>query len=208
MTAVASETWGPVFWQEEGRQQAAIVGPETRTCVAPVPRDVCFVGIQFTVGTSLRMADTTSFVDGGILLPDVRSRSFWLDGRRWKTPDADDAELLVDHLVRHGVIVRDPVVAEVLGGDRSALNLRTVERRFRAATGLTRGAAAQIERARTGARLLAGGSPVADVVERLGYYDEPHLARMLRRYVGRSAQQLRSGAGGAIGLDLAQRITS
>jgi hypothetical protein len=208
MTAVATETWGLVFWQEAGIPQAAIVGPETRTSVAPVPPEASFVGIQFTVGTSLRIADTTSLVDGGIPLPDVRSRSFWLDGRRWQTPGADDAELLVDHLVRHGVLVRDPVVTGVLRGDRSALSQRTVERRFRAATGLTRGDVAQIERVRIAAAMLAAGAPVHDVVEKLGYYDEPHLARMLRRYVGRSAQQLRTGAGGAIALDPAQCTTS
>jgi hypothetical protein len=208
MTAVASETWGLVFWREEGTPRAAIVGPESRTCVAPVPPEASFVGIRFTVGTSLRIADTTSLVDGGIPLPDVRSRSFWLDGRRWQNPDADDAELLVDRFVRHGVLVRDPVVTGVLRGDRSALSPRTVERRFRVATGLTRGAVAQIERVRTAAGMLAAGASVGHVVEKLGYYDEPHLARMLRRYVGRSAQQLRSGAGGAIALDPAQYTTS
>ncbi|MET0495971.1 MAG: AraC family transcriptional regulator, partial [Actinoplanes sp.] len=42
----------------------------------------------------------------------------------------------------------------------------------------------------------------------LGYFDEPHLARALRRYVGRTAGQLREGIGGAIALDLDQRLTS
>lgn len=160
------------------------------------------------MGTSLRIADTTSLVDGGIPLPDVRSRSFWLDGRRWQTPDADDAELLADRLVRHGVLVRDPVVIEAMRGQRSALSPRTVERRFRVATGLTRRTVAQIERVRTAAGMLAAGARVADVVGKLGYYDEPQLARMLRRYVGRSAEQLRAGAGGAIALDPAQYTTS
>ena len=208
MTAVASETWGLVFWQERGRPRAAIVGPESRTSVAPVPPEAGFVGIQFTVGTSLRVAEMTSLVDGGIPLPDVRSHSFWLDGRRWQTPDADDAEPLVDDLVRHGVLVRDPVVTAVLRGDRPALSPRTVERRFRGATGLTRGAVAQIERVRAAAGVLAAGGLVVDVVDKLGYYDEPHLARMLLRYVGRSAQQLREGAGGALALDPAQYTTS
>ena len=208
MTAVASETWGLVFWQEEGSPRAAIVGPESRTSVAPVPPEASFVGIQLAVGTSLRIADTTSLMDVGIPLPDVSFRSFWLDGRRWQTPDADDAELLVGHLVGHGVLFRDPVVTAVLRGDRPALSIRTVERRFRSATGFTRGAVAQIEGVRTAAGMLAGGARVEDIVEKLGYYDEPHLARMLRRYVGRSAQQLRSGAGGAIALDPAQYTTS
>ena len=106
------------------------------------------------------------------------------------------------------MIARDPVVTAVVRGDRPVLSSRTVERRFRAATGLTRGTIAQIERVRTASAMLATGERVADIVDRLGYFDEPHLARMLRRYIGRSAQQLRSGTGGAIGRDIAQRMRS
>jgi AraC-like DNA-binding protein len=96
----------------------------------------------------------------------------------------------------------------MLRGRRRAVSGRTVERRFRAATGLTRGAVRQIERARTAAQLLAAGDPAADVVAKLGYFDEPHLARALRSYVGRTAGQLRAGGGGAIALDRDQRLTS
>lgn len=206
MTAVATETVGLVFWQEDGRPQAAIVGPESRTSLAPVPPETSFVGIQFSVGTSLRFVDTVSLVDRAIALPDVRSHTFWLDGRRWQTPGSDDAEALVDRLVQHGVLARDPVVAAILRGDQSALSQRTVERRFRVATGLTRVAVAQIERVRAAAGMLMAGASVPDVVADLGYYDEPHLARMLRRYVGRSAQQLRAGTGDPIAL--AQGTTS
>ena len=208
MTSVASETWGLVFWQEEGTPQAAIVGPESSTAVAPVPREADFVGVQFSVGTSLRMANTASLVDRGISLPDVTARSFRLDGHRLPTPRPDDAEMLVGRLVRQGVLVRDPVVDAVLRGDNPMLSPRTVERRFRAAVGLSRGSVAQIERVRKAAELLAAGTSAADVVHGLGYYDEPHLARMLRRYVGRTAQQLRSGDGGAIALDLPHIATS
>ncbi|GAA2467161.1 hypothetical protein Ahu01nite_004380 [Winogradskya humida] len=55
---------------------------------------------------------------------------------------------------------------------------------------------------------LVDGGKTADVVAELGYFDEPHLARALRTYVGRTVRQLREGAGGAIALDLGQRPTS
>jgi hypothetical protein len=42
----------------------------------------------------------------------------------------------------------------------------------------------------------------------LEYFDEPHLARALRRYVGRTARRLREGTGGPIALDLDQPTTS
>jgi hypothetical protein len=56
--------------------------------------------------------------------------------------------------------------------------------------------------------LLAGGVPVGDVVPRLEYFDEPHLALALRRYVGHAARQLREGSCGAIALNLDQPTTS
>ncbi|WBB70108.1 helix-turn-helix domain-containing protein [Micromonospora sp. WMMD812] len=208
MTSVATASWGLVFWQCEGSAYAAVSGPETRTGAAPVPEGATFVGIEFAVGTSLRAIPTPALVDGGTDLPDATRRSFCVDGVRWETPGPDDAEALVDRLVRSGAVVRDPLVTEVRRGHRPAVSARTVERRFRSATGLTQGAIRQIERARTASALLAAGAPVADAVAQLAYFDEPHLARALQRYIGRTARQLREGAGGAIGLDLSQPTTS
>ncbi len=208
MTSVAGVRLGLVFWRQDGRAYAGITGPETRTGTAPVPEGAAFTGVEFAVGTSLRAVATPALVDGGIGLPDTTCRTFRLDGSRFETPGPDDAEALVGRLVRAGIVVRDPLVAEVLRGHRPALSGRTVERRFRAATGLTRGAVRQIERARAAARLLSAGDRAADVVAELDYFDEPHLARALRCYVGRTAGQLREGAGGAIALEVDQRLTS
>lgn len=208
MTSVATARWGLVFWKRGGGAWASITGPETRTGTAPVPEDATFVGIDFAVGTSLRAVATATLVDGGIELPDVTPGTFRLDGVRWETPGIDDAEALVDRLVRAGAVIRDPVVTEVGRGHRPAVSTRTVERRFREATGLTRGTVRQIERARRAATMLAAGSSVAGVVSELEYFDEPHLARALRRYVGRTARQLREGGGAAIALDLTQPATS
>ncbi|MHA7271554.1 helix-turn-helix domain-containing protein [Arthrobacter sp. HLT1-20] len=202
MTAVATETWGLVFWEQQGRAYAAATGPETQTTTAPVPEDAVFRGIQFAVGTSLRMTPTSMLVNSGIDLPETTRRRFWLDGHRWETPGSDDAEALVDRLVRYGVVVRDPTVTAVLSGRPVSTTDRTIERRFRAATGLSRGAVGQIERARTAAEQLASGATVADVVSVLGFFDEPHLARALRRYVGRTAGQLRGGMSGLLALSI------
>ncbi|WP_433165073.1 helix-turn-helix domain-containing protein [Kribbella sp. CA-247076] len=204
MTSVAGVRWGLVFWEQDGQAYAAITGPATRTSTAPVPEGASFTGIDFALGTSLRAVPTPALVDGGIELPDATRRTFRLDGARWAVPGSDDAEALVERLVRAGIVVRDPLVADVLRGHRPDVSGRTVERRFRAATGLTRGAVRQIERARTAAELLATGAAAADVVAKLDYFDEPHLARALRAYVGRTVRQLREGTGGAIGLDLGE----
>jgi hypothetical protein len=182
MTSVPTETWGLVFWKQDRH--------------------------QFAVGTSLRAVSPSALVDSRMTLPDVNRRRFRLDGGRWETPGADDAEALVGRLIRHGAVVRDPMVTGVLRGDPPAVTCRALERRFRAATGLTQGAVRQIQRARTAAVLLSSGEAVSDVAGTLGFYDEPHLSRALRRYVGRTARELREGVGGALALDPAQRTTS
>lgn len=65
-----------------------------------------------------------------------------------------------------------------------------------------------VDRDPLGAKGLAAGEPVSEVVAALGYYDEPHLARALRRYVGRTTRQLRLGEGGLLALETTQRVTS
>ena len=68
---------------------------------------------------------------------------------------------------------------------------RSVQRRVATATGLTQGGIRQIERARQAAILLGEGAAPLDVATRLGYYDQPHLARSLVRFIGRTATDLR-----------------
>lgn len=200
MTSVASETWGLVFWRRGRSAFAAVTGPETRTGSAPVPEDAEFVGVQLALGTSLRMIATSRLVDTGLELPDATAQRFQLGSDRLPTPAADDAEALVERLVRAGAITRDPLVVLAARGEATSATSRTIERRFRSATGLTRGTTDQIVRARMAAELLTAGENAIDVVAAIGYYDEPHLARALRRYVGRTAGELRGPVGGAIAL--------
>jgi hypothetical protein len=124
----------------------------------------------------------------------VTRTSFWLDGAAWHLPDYDNAEAFVGRLVRDGVVVRDPLVADVVRGAEPDVSARTVQRRFLAATGLTRGVVRQIDRAQHAAVLLREGVSTAEVVDRLGYFDQPHLAHSLSRFIGRTAMSLRSGA--------------
>jgi len=209
MTSVAGARCGLIFWECDGQRFAGVTGPETATGTAPVPSGATFLGIEFAIGTSLGGLPSSSLVDGGVELPNTTRRSFEFAGSRWETPGPDDAEALVEHIVRAGAVVRDPIVGEVLRGGRPEVSDRTLERRFRAATGLTRGAVRQIERAREAAYLLAAGKGATEVVASLGYFDQPHLARALRGYIGRTPTQLREGSGGAIGLDIvAQPATS
>ncbi|MBG6135711.1 helix-turn-helix transcriptional regulator [Longispora fulva] len=190
MTSVATSHWELVFWEQHGRVQAAVLGPEGTASMAPVPADAEFFGISFALGTSMPHIPLSPLVGGAAAIPDVTRRSVWLKGSAWHVPDYDNAEGFVRRMVRGGIVDLDPVVPAVLAGACPDVSDRTLQRRFVAATGLTQGAIRQIHRARQAAVLVQEGVSAQDVVHRLGYFDQPHLARSLKRYIGRTATQL------------------
>lgn len=190
MMSVATSHWELVFWEHQGQVEAAVLGPEAKASRAPVPGDAVFFGISFALGTSMPHIPVSRLVGGNAAIPDVTRRSLWLKGSAWHVPDFDNAEAFVRRMVREGVVDLDPVVPAVLGGSCPDVSDRTLQRRFVAATGLTQGAIRQIVRARQAALLVQEGVPVQEVVHQMGYFDQPHLARSLKRYVGRTATQL------------------
>lgn len=193
MMSIASPRWALVFWEQAGRTSAAMVGPETRAGHAPVPEDAVFFGIDFALGTTMSHLPIGRLVDGSLEIPDTTSRSFHLHGSRWHIPTYDNAEALARRLASEGILARDRLVDQVARGAESEVSSRTVQRRFLASTGLTRDTVRQIDRARQAALLLQDGRSPSQVIERCGYYDQPHLARSLRRYVGRTSRELRTG---------------
>ncbi|MFL1380744.1 hypothetical protein [Nocardiopsis protaetiae] len=193
MTSVATSTWELVFWEDRGVMHASVRGPETAASAVELAGDSESLGITFAHGTV--MPHLPRLVDSAAESPHVTDRTFVLGGREWPIPDFDDAEALVARLVREGVISRDPLVDEVVWGGIARVGARSVQRRVAAATGLTQGAIRRIERAREAALLLGGGLAPLEVVHRLGYYDQPHLARSLQRFIGRTATRLQQGPG-------------
>jgi hypothetical protein len=124
------------------------------------------------------------------ILPGAARQSFWLHGSAWKFPSYDNVETFVDRLVRADVLVRDPVVSAVLQGRPPAMPSRTVRHRFLRTTGLTQSHIYQVERAQRAAALLRCGVSIADTVYEAGYFDQPHLTRSLKQFVGHTPAQL------------------
>ena len=67
---------------------------------------------------------------------------------------------------------------------------RTERHRFLQATGLSHTHIRQIERAQQAAALLRQGVPILDTVYQAGYFDQPHLTRALKQWVGHTPAQL------------------
>jgi AraC-like DNA-binding protein len=189
-TSAAVSTMEMVVTMQQGKVTFSVRGPETKASIAPIPDDAEFIGIIFKPGTFMLDLAATDLVDGGVHLPEARSRAFWLHGAAWEMPDFENADTFVDRLVRQGLMAREPIVEAALKGQLTNLSARSVQRRFLRATGLTHGTMAQIERARHAMRLLQGGLPILDVVDKAGFYDQPHLTRSLKHFIGQTPAQL------------------
>jgi len=194
--SVAVSHWEMVITRQRGRARLTVRGPETRATTAPIPQDAEFFGIQFSLGTFMPGLPPGQLVDSSRTLPRATKTSFWLDGSGWELPGPDNADVFVGRLVRAGLLVHDPVVPAALQGDVEGLSARSVERRVSRATGLTRGAIGQIRRAERAAGLLGRGVSPLDVVGQVGYADQPHLTRSLKRFVGRTPSQIATSARG------------
>ena len=105
-------------------------------------------------------------------------------------PDDENAEIFVERLVRNDVLVRDPLVETVLRGQPHALSARAVRHRFLRVTGLSQSRIRQVERAQRAAALLRQGTPIFDTVYEIGYFDQPHMTRSLKRWVGHTPGQI------------------
>jgi AraC-like DNA-binding protein len=193
--SVAATHWEMVVTRRRAEVRLTVRGPETRATTVPVPQDAEFFGIQFSVGTFMPGLPPGRLVDRAVALP-ARGRWFWLDGSAWDLPGPDTADALVDRLVRAGLMVHDPIVAEAMHGDVEGVSTRSLERRVARATGLSRGAMDRIRRAERAVELLSLGVPASEVACRTGYADQPHLTRSLGHFVGQTPAQIGGSAPG------------
>lgn len=180
-----------VVTKYRGRTFITLRGPATRAMPAYSPDDAEFIGIQFKPGMFMPDLPISMLRDGqDISLPEASADSFWLKGSVWQYPDFENADTFVDCIAHEGILVADPIVNAVLSGQPVDLTLRSVRRRFLRSTGLTYGALYQIERARHATALLKGGMTILEVVSEAGYFDQPHLTRSLKQFIGLTPAQV------------------
>jgi methylphosphotriester-DNA--protein-cysteine methyltransferase len=86
--------------------------------------------------------------------------------------------------------VHDTVVRAALLDERPKIPSRTVRHRFLRATGQTQKHIQQYLRAQKAAALLRQGVPILDTVFEAGYFDQPHMTRSLKQFIGYTPAQI------------------
>lgn len=186
----AETHWHMVFVERQGRREPLVVGPWSAAGTATWGDEAQILWIKFRLGVFMPHLPTKVFLDAETPLPGAASRSFWLKGSAWQLPDYENVEAFVARLVREEVLVCDPVVDTVLQEQPHELSPRTVRHRFLRATGLTQGHVYQAQRALRAAALLRHGVSILDTMDEAGYYDQPHLTRSLKRFIGYTPAQI------------------
>jgi hypothetical protein len=192
--SVAQSHFEMAVTRDRGRTFITLRGPETFATRAECSPEATWVGIRFSLGTFMPGLAPSELRDRrDVTLAAASSRSFWLDGSTWEYPTFENADTFVARLAHKGLIARDFVVDATLQGHRSRLPLRSAQRHFLHATGITHRRLLTIERARRAAILLREGASILDTVHETGYFDQAHLTRALGALIGATPAELRRG---------------
>ena len=189
--SMADSHWGMVVTRHRGRSTLTVRGPETKATPSLSLEDADLLGILFKPGAFMPGLPPQMVMDRRDLdLPQSTTRTFRLNSSAWEFPNYENADTFVAWLAKDGLLAFDPVVGDALGGQQPETSVRTVQRRFLQATGLTQGAMYQIDRARDAVILLKQGVSILDTVDQAGYFDQPHLTRSLKRLIGLTPAQI------------------
>src|SRR5262249_3383402 len=138
-----------------GKTFITLRGPETKATTLDCPAEGEWLGIRFKLGTFMPRVLPGRLPDQkDVTLPHANRRSFWLNGSAWQYPDFSNAETFIKRLAKAGLISQDSTVDAALEPQQPKLSLRSTQRHFQRATGITYAKYRQIERARYATNLL------------------------------------------------------
>lgn len=184
--ASADARWDMIFTITAHGPRVLLSGPSSEPSVVPYAAGNVNLGIRFAAGTYFTHVPVRAMCDRTVALWMPSPTTFLLAGTPWPFPGMDDerVDTLVAAFVDGGYLAHDDLVESALDGDAGSRSRRTVERHFTHATGMSPRHVRQIERAREAVARLQHGDPIADVAHALGYADQSHLTRDLKRLTG------------------------
>lgn len=195
-TSTANVYWMMVVCRYWDETVLTIRGPETAASTAYAfehnfDDETGFLGIVFKPGVFMPHLPPGIVADrNDVILPNGAGKSFWLHGSTWEFPTFDNVDTFIARLMRTDMLVQDPFVAAALQGQAAGLTQRAMQKRFLRATGISHNLFRQIERANEAYEMLQQGTSILDTVYSLGYFDQPHLTRSLKRFMGQTPAQI------------------
>jgi AraC-like DNA-binding protein len=190
----AGYNWHLIFTQHEGILRTLVVGALEEARPLSYVAGAESLWIRFKVGTYLPHLPASVTLNQEISLPDASGSNFWLNSKAWDIPNFENVETFVEHLVRAGALTSDPFIDAALRDELADTSERTIRYRFQHIIGLRQNHIRQIQRAQRAVELLHRGHAIIDTAYELGYADQPHLTRSLKRLLGYTPRELMASA--------------
>ena len=166
-----------------------VAGASTQASPVPYTPGLQYTGVRMKVGTFMPNWPASDLLNTMVILPQATKTSFWLHDSMLEIPTFENVESFIEKLVRDGQLIHDPIVEAANHGEQD-MSLRSVQRHFVRATGVTQAMLRQIERARYAQTLLLQGKSIVDIVFEAGFTDQPHMTKALKQFVGRTPGQI------------------
>jgi AraC-like DNA-binding protein len=189
--AAADACWDLVFTTTPTSARVLLSGPSSRPTPVPYQAGNRNVGVRFRHGTYFTHVEPHSMCDRTIALSMSDAHTFELAGCSWPMPGYDDVDALIEAFDAAGLLAHDPVIEAALRGAATPVSPRSVQRHFTRITGLSPQHVRQISRAREAVARLRTGESIAEVAYELGYADQSHLTRDVKRLTGYTPGQSR-----------------
>lgn len=186
----AEYTWHLIFTRQAGVRRVLVVGAlEAARCLS-YSGGAESLWLRFRVGTFMPHLPAALLLNRELCLPECSGNKFWLDGDVWEIPTFENVETFVGRLVRAGALASDPLIEAALRGELADTSARTLRYRFQHRTGLRQNTIRQIKRAERAQKLLREGHSILRTAYDLGYADQAHLTRSLKRMLGYTPRAL------------------
>lgn len=188
--APADGSWDMIFTRTlDGEVTVRLSGPSATTTPVHYKKGNRNIGMRMKQGVFFTHIPVSDVVDVTEVLPMPTKATFLLGGHLLEIPTYEAFDEFTMKLEELGLVSKDPMVRASLEGVRFGASKRSLQRRFSGAIGMTPAYIAQIERAWQAAHLLKKGTPITEVVHELGYADQAHLNRSMKRITGLTPRQ-------------------
>jgi len=182
--------WDMVVLRRQGEVIVLQTGLITRPVVLKFGPGDEYLCVSLRPGVYMPGLPGSQMLDKGIERPVASRTKFWLGNDRFEIPNFENAEGMVRRLAKAGRLAQDEIVHSLVQERPKAASLRTVQRRFINATGVTWKHLEMIFRAGQAVDMLRRGAPALEVTARLGYADQAHLIRSLRGFMGQTPGEI------------------
>lgn len=191
LSVTADGTWDIVFSEHNDKVTCLITGPTTKVNTYNYYKNQWALGIQFKEGTYLLGMPAREVINANRSVA-AEQGTISLKGHVFTVPTYENAEQFVQQLCNFKLLARDVVIEQTLQKKDTTTPVRSIQRHFIATTGIPLSRHQQIMRAQKAAQLLRIGMAITAVVHECGYYDQAHLNRSIKQFLGTTPQRLRS----------------